>query len=364
MKVGTAESEPGEISRGHLSVAELPTGGDERLPVVVVEGEEPGPTAWATGAIHGDEPTGTAAIHEFLDRVRDRAKPLRGTLVCVPVTNPAGVRTNSRTSYYHGDDPNRLFGVGREGESEGGSGGGDGGTPPRVQQVICERLYEEIRADADVVVSLHTSWVATHPYTIRPRVGYGAHREEAAAASLRDRVVELADAFGLPVVNQFGRAETERRALAHTLTGAAVADGIPAFTPELGGRFVVERDAREAAVAGLFGVCSTLGMLDDVPEDRSPAFKLSAEGDLKRLVHPHADAAGLVRYRVREGEWVDSGDVVADVRTPHGERKSTVATERSGYVLSLHEGAAVYENDPLLDLAVPDGEPLLYERSG
>ncbi|MDS0293804.1 succinylglutamate desuccinylase/aspartoacylase family protein [Halogeometricum luteum] len=356
MKVGTAESEPGGTATGHLSVAELPTGGTERLPVVVVEGEEPGPTAWATGAIHGDEPTGTAAIHEFLDRIRE--EPLRGTVVCVPVTNPAGVRTNSRTSYYHGDDPNRLFG--REGE------GGGGGTPPRVQQVICERLYEEIRADADAVVSLHTSWVATHPYTIRPRVGYGAGRGEAAAASLRDRVVELADAFGLPVVNQFGRAETERLALAHTLTGAAVADGVPAFTPELGGRFVVERDAREAAVAGLYGVCAALGMVEEVPDAHAPstAFELPAEDDLKRFVHPHADAAGLVRYRVREGEWVDSGDVVADVLTPHGETKSSVATERSGYVLSLHEGAAVYENDPLLDLAVPDGEPLLYERSG
>lgn len=352
MKVGTAESEPGETATGYLPVAELPTGGTERLPVVVVEGEEPGPTAWATGAIHGDEPTGTAAIHEFLDRVRD--EPLRGTLVCVPVTNPAGVRTNSRTSYYHGDDPNRLFG--REDES--------GETPPRIQQVICERLYEEIRSDADAVVSLHTSWVATHPYTIRPRVGYGAHREEAAAASLRDRVVELADAFGLPVVNQFGRAEAERRSLAHTLTGAAVEDGIPAFTPELGGRFVVERDAREAAVAGLYGVCSALGMVDEAPNVPSPGFELPAEDDLKRFVHPYADAAGIVRYRVREGEWVDSGDVVADVLTPHGETKSNVATERSGYVLSLHEGAAVYENDPLLDVAVSDGEPLLYERSG
>lgn len=351
MKVGTAESRPGEAATGHLSVAELPTGGTERLPVVVVDGEKPGPTVWATGAIHGDEPTGTAAIHEFLDRVRGDA--LSGTLVCVPVTNPAGVRTNSRTSYYHGDDPNRLFGR----EDEGGE------TPPRVQQVICERLYGEIRASADAVVSLHTSWVATYPYAIRPRVGYGAHRDESAAATLRDRVVDLADAFGLPVVNQFGRAETERRSLAHTLTGAAVEDGVPAFTPELGGRFVVEEDAREAAVAGLYGVCSALGMVEEVPETPSPQFELPAEDDLKRFVHPHADAAGLVRYRVREGEWVDSGDVVADVVTPHGETKSRVATERSGYVLSLHEGAAVYENDPLLDLAVPDGEPLLYERS-
>lgn len=349
MKVGSADAAPGTRATGYLSVTDLPTGQSERLPVVVVEGSESGPTVWVTGTIHGDEPTGMAATHEFANRLRPEA--LAGTVVCVPVMNPAGLRTNERTSYYHGDDPNRYFGRGDGGE-----------TPPRTQQLVCERVYDEIRESADVVVSLHTSWIQTHPYTIRPRVGYGRDRDEAAAAALRDRIVELTEAFGLPVVNQFGREETERRSLSHTLTGAAVADGIAAFTPELGGRFVVEADARAAAVAGLRNVLVTSDMLDE-PASPPTEFGLSADGPLKRRVHPHTDAAGIVRYRVREGDRITAGETVAEVVDPHGETKTEVATEYPGYVLSRHEGAAVYENDPILDVAVPDDEPLLWDRS-
>ncbi|WP_117595605.1 succinylglutamate desuccinylase/aspartoacylase family protein [Haloprofundus halophilus] len=350
MKLGTAEAEPGEIATGYLSVTELPTGQPEHVPVVVVEGEKPGPTVWATGAIHGDEPTGMEAIHEFVDRIRD--DPLEGTVVCVPVMNPSGFRTNTRTSYYDGDDPNRYFGL----------EGGDGETPPRVQQLICDRLYEAIRPSADAVISLHTSWIATYPYTIRPRVSYGDHRDETEATELRDRLVELVDAFGLPVVNQFGHDETTQRSLQHTLTGAAIADGIPAFTPELGGRFVVEKDVCEAAVVGLRNVLYALDMVAEpaTPETR---FELPADTDLKRLVHPHTDTAGIVRYRVREGEWVEPGDAVADIVTPTGERKTEVRVDHRGYVLSRYDRVAVYENDPVLDMAVPDDEPLLLNRS-
>ncbi|KTG11559.1 hypothetical protein AUR64_03395 [Haloprofundus marisrubri] len=350
MKLGTAEAASGEVASGYLSVTELPTGQPEQVPVVVVEGEKPGPTVWATGTIHGDEPTGMEAIHEFVDRIRD--EQVRGTVVCVPVMNPSGFRTNARTSYYGDEDPNRYFGI----------DGGSDETPPSVQQLICDRLYEEIRASADAVISLHTSWIATYPYTIRPRVSYGEHRKKAEAAELRDRLVELVDAFGLPVVNQFSADETVQRSLDHTLTGAAIADGIPAFTPELGGRFVVEKDVCEAAVVGLQNVLYALDMVSD-PAAGSTTFELPTDDDLKRFVHPHTDTAGIVRYRVREGEWVDSGEVVADIVTPCGETQTQVKVEHSGYVLSRYERVAVYENDPLLDMAVPDDEPLLLNRS-
>ena len=347
MKVGTAEADPGETATGHRTVTELPVGGSEDLPVTVLNGSETGPTVWVTGTIHGDEPTGTAVIHDLSERVE--VAELAGTVVCLPVMNPTGFRTASRTSSYHGDDPNRYFG--RDGGSE---------TPPRVQQVICDRIYDDVRATADALVSLHTSWVATHPYTIRPRVSYGEDRSVSDAALLRDRLVELTEAFGLPVVNQFPPGETESRDLQHSLSGAAVADGILAFTPELGGRLVVERDVVAAAVDGVWNVLHALEMVDR-PADRHPEFAFDRDGDLRRFDGPHTDVAGIVRYRATEGDFVEAGDVVAEVVDQYGERKSAVAVDRDGYVLSRRERAAVYENDVLLDMAVPDDDPLLVE---
>ena len=66
MKIGTVTSKPGSVRSGWLEVAKLPTGSAERLPVLVAEGEEPGPTLWVTGAIHGDEVTGIAAAQDVM----------------------------------------------------------------------------------------------------------------------------------------------------------------------------------------------------------------------------------------------------------------------------------------------------------
>ncbi|GAA0520130.1 hypothetical protein SAMN04488066_107131 [Halorubrum aquaticum] len=349
MKIGTAEADPGETATGHRAVTDLPVGGSEKLPVTVLNGVDPGPTVWVTGTIHGDEPTGMAVTHEVAERV-DVAE-LAGAVVCLPVMNPAGFRRNVRTSYYHDDDPNRYFG-----RDDAGSE-----APPRVQQVICERIYEDMRT-ADAIVSLHTSWVATHPYTIQPRVPYGEDRSVSDAAVLRDRLVELTEAFGLPVVNQYPPGETETRDLQHSLTGAAVADGIPAFTPELGGRLVVERDVAAAAADGTWNVLHALEMVEK-PADRHPEFDLDPDGQLRRFDGPHTDVAGIVRYRTTEGEFVEAGEVVAEIVDPHGEVKREIEVERDGYVLSRRERAAVYENDALLDMAVPDDAPLLIESA-
>lgn len=347
MKIGTAEADPGETAIGYRTVTELPVGGSEKLPVRVLNGVDPGPTVWVTGTIHGDEPTGMAVTHDVAERI-DVAE-LAGTVVCLPIMNPAGFRTNARTSYYHDDDPNRYFG--RDDDSE---------TPPRVQQVVCERIYDDMRATADALVSLHTSWVATHPYIIQPRISYGESRSVSDAAVLRDRLVELTEAFGMPVVNQHPPGETETRNLQHSLTGAAVADGILAFTPELGGRLVVERDVAAAAVDGVWNVLHALEMVEQ-PADRHPEFGFDPDGHLRRFDGPHTDVAGIVRYQVTEGDSVEAGQIVAEIVDPHGEVKTEVAANRDGYVLSRRERVAVYENDVLLDMAVPDDAPLLIE---
>jgi predicted deacylase len=349
MKIGTARTSPGEYTTGYVHITDLPTGQAEQVPVVLVDGPESGPTVWVTASIHGDETTGLAAAQDFVNDIKGNL--IRGSVVCIPTMNPGGLRQNTRTSYYHDDDPNRYF-----------ARDGDEFETPRVQQLIDERLFEYIADTADAVVSLHTSWVATFPYVIQPRVTYGKHRNEAAATDLSDRISDLTDAFGLPVVNQFGHAETRRRSLQHTLAGAAVIrEGIPAFTPELGGRFVVEEDVCQAAVDGLYNVLQSLEMVTDSRTTDSE-FSLPTDENLKRFVHPHTDTAGIVRYRVQEGDRIEAGQVVADVVTPHGEQQNTVESNHSGYVLSRYEGAAVYENDPILDLAVSDDEPLVTEH--
>ncbi|WP_440007555.1 succinylglutamate desuccinylase/aspartoacylase family protein [Halomicrococcus sp. SG-WS-1] len=361
MQVGTAESAPGELATGWLDVTDLPTGTPERLPVLVAEGEDDGPTLWITAAIHGDEVTAMATAQDAVDE--DLAERLRGTVVCLPNLNPAGLRRNARTSYYHGDDPNRYF----------PDPDADGSRPPRVQELIDERIFEAFADSADALIDLHTAQVGSVPFVIRDRVLYGevsgtadgderrAERDEDEARDLADQLDRLADAFDFPVVNEYAAEEYTERNLQRSTAGAALNNaGIPAFTVELGSHSVVEEDARALGVTGLRNAMCELGMLDGDPEPTG--LDAPVDFPVKRAVHPHVDAAGVVRHRVAAGDVIEAGEVVADVVTPHGERQATVESEHDGYVLGRFEGVAAYENDPVASLAVRDEGDLVVPR--
>ncbi|WP_134668506.1 succinylglutamate desuccinylase/aspartoacylase family protein [Halorussus marinus] len=356
MELGTADADPGELATGYLDVTDLPTGGAERLPVVVAEGDADGPELWITGTLHGDEATGLAVAQDTMDETLPTG--LAGTVVCIPNLNPAGLRRNERTSYYHDDDPNRYF-PDPDAETT---------RPPKVQELIDRRVYEAFADSADALVNLHTSVVDSVPFTIRHRVFYGDRRTESAARTLAETQGRLVEAFGLPVLNQYPEPEYTDRGLQRSTTGAALdVAGIPAMTPELGGHSVVDDDITAAGVAGCYRVMVALGMLESVPEEvaaADPGFKKPVDYSVRRAQHPRTDTPGIVRHRVEPGDVVAAGDPVADIVTPHGEHKATVESERDGYVVGRTEGVAVYENDALCYLAVRDEDDVVVERDG
>ena len=359
MEIGTAAADPGELARGYLEVTELPTAIPERIPVVIARGEDEGPTLWVTASIHGNEVTALATAQDAIRE--DLPERLRGTVVCLPNLNPAGLRRTNRTSYYDDDDPNRYFPEPDPDE--------DRTRPPRVQELIDERIYDQFADSADALIDLHTASVGSVPFNIRDRVLYdedGDGRTEAEAHDLADELERLAEAFGLPIVNEYEADEYVGQNLQRSTAGAALNNaGIPAFTPELGGHGVVEEDTRAAAVAGIYRVMVELDMLDSVPgeiEDADPGVESPVDYPVRRAVHPHSETPGIARHRVEAGAVVAAGDPIAEIVTPTGERKAVVESEHDGYVLGRRGGMAVYENDALASMAVRDEGDLVVPR--
>ena len=352
MKIGTAEASPGTTATGWLDVTELPTGTKERLPVTITAGEKDGPTLWVTAALHGNEVTGIAAVQDFLtDEFRDR---LRGTVVCVPILNPAGVRLDQRNSYYHDEDPNRYFPY-DTGERFG---------PPGVQELIDERIFEQFSATADALISLHEGWINEALYTIVERVRYGNDRSRDEAEALAARTMELAEAFGLPIIREYDVDVQEAYDLQRSFECAAVnAAGVPAITPELGSPHIIEEQYLDAAVTGIRNVMRALDMLPGDPEPNTAAPDSPVEYPVKRVDGPVTDVPGIVRHRVDVDHLVEPGDPIADITTPHGEIKTTVETNEEGYILGRRHGVAVYENDVLVSMAARDDGELIVERS-
>jgi len=351
MELGTATAAPGELGRGHLEATALPTGTPERLPVILAEGGRDGPTLWITGGVHGNEVTGVATAQDVVDERLPDA--LAGTVVCLPTLNPAGLRRGERTSYYHGDDPNRYF---PDGDDEGSR-------PPRVQEVIDRRLYDRFAESADALLDLHTAHPGSISFVIRDRVLYGDRRTESEAESLADDLAALVDCLGLPVVNEYAAGEYVEQSLQRSTAGAALNEaGIPACTLELGGHGVVEEDARAAGVAAVARAMVELDMLDAVPDwAGGPTVDAPVEFPVKRHVGPHSEAAGLARHRVTAGDVVSEGDPVADVVAADGSHVATVETDHDGYVLG-RMSVPTYENDPVTSLAVRDDGGLVVSR--
>lgn len=352
MKIGTASSSPGTTATGWIGVTELPTGTVERIPVSITEGERDGPTLWVTAALHGNEVTGIGATQDFItDDVRD---DLRGTIVSIPILNPAGVRNDDRNSYYHDEDPNRSFPYDV----------GDSTSPPHVQELINGRIFDHFERTADALISLHEGWINEALYTIVERVRYGTERSREQAETLAAEITNLAEAFDLPIIREYDIDVQEEYDLQRSFECAAVnAAGVPAITPELGSPHVIEEPYLDAAVHGIHNVMHELDMLPGTPKANDTELDSPVEFPVKRVDGPVTDVPGIVRHRVDVNDRVEPGDPIADIVTPHGEVKTTIETEEEGYILGRRHGVATYENDILVSMATRDNGELIEDRS-
>jgi len=282
-------------------------------------------------------------------------REIAGTVVCLPVLNPGGLRRNNRTSYYGDDDPNRKF---PDPESESSR-------PPEAQERIDERLYEEIVDSADALIDNHTAGVNSYPFVIRDRVLYGERRTESEAKELAEELEALVEATGLPLLTEYPAEEYVEQSLQRSTAGAVCnAAGIPAFTTEFGTHSVVTEEIREAGVAAMYGVMDELGMLESWPDEVAEpgAFEAPVDFPTRRYNGPRTETAGLVRHRVEAGDVVEAGEVVADIVTATGEQLDMVEADHDGYVIGRNEGIAVYEGDSVLRMAARDDRGLLAPR--
>ncbi|MFW5896357.1 MAG: succinylglutamate desuccinylase/aspartoacylase family protein, partial [archaeon] len=296
--------------------------------------------------------TGMATALDVMDE--DLPKDLAGTVVCLPNLNPAGLRRNNRTSYYHNQAPNRHF----------PDADADATRPPKVQELIDKRVFDRFAEPADALLDLHTASVGSMPFVIRDRVLYGDRRDEDEAETLAEDLGDLVDALGLPVINEYAAEEYTEQNLQRSTAGAALNEaGIPACTLELGSHSVVEEDNRAAAVAAVYRTMVDLGMLDSVPDwADGPTVESPVDYPVKRHRGPYTETPGVVRYHVDSGDLIETGDSIADIVTPTGEHRTTVEAEHDGFVLGRWEGVAAYENDFLATLAVRDDGDLVVPR--
>jgi len=310
MKEFLARTPPGDRGSYRLDV----NGTSTTLVILVVRGRKDGPTLLVTSGIHGDEPDGTFAIHDFC-RVLD-PKGLSGNVVALPACNEGAFLAGARCNLLDVKDLARGF-----------PGDMRGSATDRLAAVLASRFIAEV----DFLCDLHS---AGQPYEIQPLAGYylvGGERQE--------RQRKAAIAFGAPFV--WGTSVQPGRSL-----GLAAEVGTPAIFTETGGQGRARPNDIAAYSEGLTRLAACLGMIDGA-FPREPGWFLEEAGAEAGHMQTQHRVSHWEFFQPNVGLWqrVEQGEAIGRLFTRGGEVIEEICAERDGRVLMLRTQAVIAPGD-------------------
>ncbi|MHA1638325.1 MAG: succinylglutamate desuccinylase/aspartoacylase family protein [Candidatus Thorarchaeota archaeon] len=352
--IGSAKSEPGKINYGFIDALDLPTGSPERIPVIIAQGTENGPTMFFTANIHGNELTGIDVIHEVV--TEELVKQLKGTIVAIPTLNPSGLRAGKRSPEFSNDDPNRTFPEGMFAKDDEES------KHPKPFEQIANCIYSYFEKYADFHLDFHNHSIRSVPYSILDRIFYTDDTEKAEAEILRDKQKEMAESFGIMITADFP-AKKYLKLKYHRSTSGAVLNSlrIPAFTVELGANTILVPEVVAGSVKATMNLLRWAEMLDGEIEEITEFEVPKPKERLQRIEHPRSGHSGVIKFLVSPGEKVTKGQPIAKITDIFGRPLGDgyIRTEYDGYMIALYSMMAVYPHGAISEMGIKDNEPLL-----
>ncbi|QZX99004.1 succinylglutamate desuccinylase/aspartoacylase family protein [Halobaculum rubrum] len=304
--------DPGERQNIRFVVSETYLGDPVRIPVTIINGERPGPTAFLSAAAHGDELNGIEVVREVAHEW-DLAD-LAGTLICLPVLNVPGFLAQQRYLPVYDRDLNRSF-----------PGSADSTSAKRM----AARIYTNFIDPCDFGLDFHTS-TRGRTNMIHARADMG----DSDAA-------RLARAYGTNVI-------IDSEGSSGMLRTEAVTDGIPAITVEMGEAHRFQRALIDEALSGVRSTFAEYGMLE-AEHVRWPGWRtvITEEREKTWL---RADSGGMVDMHFERGSLVHEGDTVCTITNPFKDDNVAIEAPFTGLLVGILENPVVYPGNPLCHL--------------
>jgi predicted deacylase len=281
------------------------TGARISIPVGIARGDTAGPALTVIGGVHGTEYAAQDAVLRFWRELD--ASQLTGTVYTVLMADPTAVVGRSAyVSPSDGKNLNRVW----PGDPEG-----------TMTERIAHLITTEFIKDSVAVIDVHGGeWDEDIDcFIITHRSG---------DAELDRRTVELAMATGFTYIEV---TDCDGPVLgAGTGSGEAVRGGRPGMTFEAGGAGERRPEYVDAHVHGLRNVLRHLGMLPGAPVMFDGQPILIDHGVLMKTTKE-----GLYVPKVRVGQWVEVGDVFAEVHSFDGELLEQLVCPERGTVLDV-----------------------------
>ena len=293
------EVAPGDINTLYWSPDQSFASIATPVPVLVAHGNNPGPVACLTAAVHGDELNGIEMVRRLMYQLEP--KQLNGSVIGIPIVNLDGFRRGSR---YLADrrDLNRYF----PGHPQGSSAAR-----------IANSLFTEIIQHCQFLADLHTG-------SLR-RINLTQLRGDMTDPN----IVEFARKFG-------GITVLHSPAATGTLRRAASDAGIPTVTLEAGGPNRLEEDAVDSGVQAIETMLDNLGMR------KTRRFWSSPQPVFYESQWLRADQGGILMSKVKLNDTVRPGQVLGTVTDPVTNTGSAIIAPFAGRILGMAENQVVH----------------------
>jgi len=319
IKIRDLEAEEGSKVFGFIDVDKTSTT-MHRIPLALFNGANPGPKLCVLGGIHGLEYCSIEAVLRVIEKVNP--KRLSGVLLAVPVANQASFE--ARTAFISpldGLNLNRCF----PGDLKG-----------TMSYRVAHTLFSEVVSKADYLIDCHGGDLNEDIYDFV--IAGVSDKEEVNKAAMG-----MADCFNTKYV------KTEK-AMSTDVTGAVITGttqmatriyGIPSVVPESGRGGEVRESSVKFIYDGIINVMKYLGMI----EGRAARYKYVVDPETFKFT---AEKGGIFRSKVKVGEMVSAGDVVAEVVDLFGRPLQTVRAPADSMVALMRVFHAVNPGETLL----------------
>ena len=324
------------------------------LPVLVAQGEQPGPTLLVTAAVHGNEYDGIAAIRTVWEEL-DPAQ-MSGTFVGITCCNVDAHLVPHRNSQSDGQNLARVF-----------PGKADGTLTERVAHCIMHDFIER----ASMMCDLHTAgsdmrMIPIIGYTLDPPPHNPQSLEQARAAAkafglktiwsnaVDPGAPELTWQPGDPAPSPFSKG---------TSGAAAWLAGLPFLYTEATGTGGVHARDIQLYTQGVRNLVQHLGICAEAGGSPPPVDQVVVEDFTPgsgHIQHQHVTPVGGVFHcEVDLYDQVEHGQLLGTVRDLFGAVIYTVRASKSGAIITLRHVARVKAGDALVNIA-PDVGPREY----
>ena len=316
INVGDVTAQPGQVAQGFMEIGETITG-PIRIPLVIINGNKPGPMLCLTAGVHATEYAPIEAVLRIITQIG--AADLKGAIVAVPVVSMHMFA--SRTGFVSPIDGLNLNKVAP----------GDDGS---ISEILVKVLLDDVIAKCRYHVDLHAGDLGEMllAFAGYPMTGDAdLDREgEALARLFSPRLISLSrDGATIPP-------------FPGSIVHSATRKGVVSILAESGGNGTLEEADVQVHVHGVMNLMRYLGMVDGVPV--VPKSQIRATG---RAI-TRATRSGLLRLRAAIGDTIADEQQVGEICDVFGRTVEEVRVARGGIAGLVWAHKAVNTGDPIL----------------